>query len=118
LRWVLVLRINLRSSNEYKASLLESKLAIEVKKHYRAISMPKYIWVVEISRKSLLNKRNAEERKIIGEIIIDSTANKHAGFDSFIAFHLLGRVIIRDQSTGKFKLFEVQNEQPYRHLVR
>lgn len=114
-----IIRTYLIPSNKYKESLLKSGMDIRVRKEYRAMSLPKYIWVSEISNKALLNKNKAADRKIAGEAIFDSTANKHARLGSCLAFHFNGRLLTRKKGEEAFsKCYLFAGESPYNHLVR
>jgi len=114
-----IIRTYLIPSNKYKESLVMSGMDINVRKMYRAMVMPKYIWVSEISNKTLLNKNKALDRKITGEAIFDSTANKHAPMGSCLAFHLNGKILTREKGEDSFsKFYTITGESPYNHLVR
>ncbi len=114
-----IIRTYLMSSNRYKERLYKSRIDQRVRVKYRAMPLPKYIWVSEISRVDLLNKKKAPDRKIIGEAIFDSTANKHARLGSCLAFHLNGKLLIRKQHEEIFsEFYHIDGERPYNHLVR
>ncbi|MBA7493626.1 hypothetical protein ES702_04185 [subsurface metagenome] len=110
----LVIRTYLRRSNDFKTSLPEG-LSERFKFKYRAMGMPKYIWITEISRGELLKHPASNQRRIIGEVIIDSTADRHLP-ESWLAVHLLGRMFIR--RVHKLEFDADLNEKPYPHLVR
>ncbi len=112
----LVYRIYLKPSNCFKTSLSNEMPPI-VRLKYKSMRMPKYIWVVEISKPKYIKKIRSSERKIIGEIIIDSTADRHLAFESFLSIHLLGRMIIRTPDKIRpSRLFFIK-ESPYPHLI-
>jgi len=90
----IVIRVYLQSSNEFKTSL-PNGMSERFKLIYRAMRLPKYIWVVELSTREALSKPKANDRTRLGEIIIDSTADRHALLDSCIALHFRGRMITR-----------------------
>jgi len=110
----LVIRLYLRKSNDFKTSLSE-ELSERFRVKYKAMQMPKYIWVTEISRGELLKYPASDHRKIIGEIIIDSTADRHM-LESWLVIHLLGRMFIR--KFNKIEFDSDLDEKPYPHLVR
>lgn len=114
----LVFRTYLRRSNDFKNNL-PNEMSEFFRLKYKAMRMPKYVWVTELSRKELLNLPLSKNRKIFGEIIIDSTADRHARFESFLAIHLLGRMLIRKpEEHFPFELLFDSTEEPYQHLVR
>lgn len=119
----LVLRVYLRLSNKYKEALSKSDSDIHdsLRAMYRAKRFPRYIWVVEISKEELLNKHKNNDRRIIGEIIIDPSGSEE-GYKSVLCFHLYDRVILRnsisDSEYSEFTLHKLKNWAPYRHLVR
>ncbi len=89
----LILRTYLESSNEYKASLINRlDMADWLKSFYRGRPMSKYIWISELSNKQLFNQVNRQDRKMFGEVIIDSAANPYT--PSFIAAHIPGYIFI------------------------
>ena len=66
-----------------------------------------------------INKSRSRDRKTIGEIIIDSTADRHAHMGSYLAIHLLGRMIVRrPEEIEPYALYVDPSEKPYGHLVR
>lgn len=117
----LVFRTYLRTSNDFKTRL-PSEMNEFFQHHYKSMSMPHNVWVTEISKSQYLNHPKACDRKILGEIVIDSTADRHAHMESFLAIHLMGRMIIKIRPPGELKphyaLYLRRGEQPYGHLVR
>jgi len=79
--------------------------------------LPKYRWVVELTKKDLIDYPLAKEHKIIGEILIDSTADRNdTGPQSYLALYLYGRMII--QKPPDFLSFYYEpNEKPYPQLL-
>ena len=112
----LVFRTYLRSSNQFKAGLPVGMSQL-FKHVYRSRPMPRYIWVTEISTQHYINRPSAPDRRIIGEIIIDSTADWHAHMSSYLAVHLLGRMIFKS-GRNDLSFFVDPLERPYSHLVR
>jgi hypothetical protein len=113
----LVFRTYLRLSNEFK-----EQLPIGMSRYfqhlYRSMRMPRYVWVTEISYANLLNNTNSSQRKIIGEIIIDSTAD-WTSRRPYLTIHLLGRMIVKvPEHENPSRLFVDPSETPYSHLVR
>ena len=81
--------------------------------------MPKYIWVAEISRFDDYNQDLESDRKMIGEVILDSTSyniNEKRAYQSLIAMHILGRIVIIKDS--KLDFYFAQGQDSYNHLVR
>lgn len=114
----LILRTYLRSSNDFKVSL-SVKMSELFLQRYKSMPMPRYIWVTEISLPNHIRKAHSKDRRIIGEIIIDSTADRHAHTASYLAIHLLGRMIVRRaEGDEPYALYVDPTEQPYSHLVR
>jgi hypothetical protein len=114
----IVLRTYLRASNDFKVGL--STGMSELFQHrYKSMCMPRYIWVTEVSKQEYINKPRSQDRKIIGEIIIDSTADRHAHMESYLAIHLLGRMIVKHPNEDEpYALYVDPSEKPYGHLVR
>lgn len=114
----LIFRTYLIKSNDFKTNLPE-KMDLFVKVLIRSTRFPKYIWVTEISTADLINKTESKDRKRVGEIIIDSTADRYAQLDSYLAIHLRGRLLLKNPKEGmRFTLYFNLDELPYEHLVR
>ena len=110
----LIFRTYLRRSNDFKTSL-PKEMNNFFKLKYKAMRMPKYIWVIELSTKELI-----KSGKIVGEIILDSTSDRHAYLDSFLAIHLYGRMIIRkpDFPISCSEFYYTPEESSYSQLRR
>lgn len=114
----LVFRTFLRMSNDFKNDL-PKEMSDFFRHRYKSMRMPRYIWIIEISQPRYLNKARSKNRKIIGEIVIDSTADRHAHIKSYLAIHLSGRMIIRQAGEDvPTELYVDPTEKPYRHLIR
>lgn len=114
----LVFRTYLRSSNLFKTEL-SLGMSLLFRHCYRALRMPRYIWVTEISRPEYLNKARSRDRCIVGEIIMDSTADRHSAMTSYLAIHLHGRLVIKlPEKEESYGLYVDYSERPYSHLVR
>jgi hypothetical protein len=114
----LVLRTYLRPSSSFKTGI-SSGMSELFQHRYKSMSMPDYIWVTEVSKQEYINRARSKDRKIVGEIIIDSTADRHAHMNSYLAIHLLGRMIVkRPEEDMPYALYIDPTEQPYSHLVR
>ena len=93
---VLVLRIFLTTSRNYKSSRFES-----LEHSYKIIDslpMPKFVWICEISTLDLYR-----QNKIIGEIVLDPTSSKNEGFKQII--------LIRYPNKFAYKTFSEQLQQ-------
>lgn len=94
----LVSRTYLRLSRDFKHDIAHRKpLNLKNDKiitKYRCMQMPKYIWVTELSRPSDLKRGSLLDRKIRGEIILDSTSNRHVPEENLLAFHLNGKMLV------------------------
>jgi len=85
-----VLRPALLDSRDWKRQVIASHLPKWLKVRYQSLLLPKYIWVVEMSDLNNINKSKRSERRIIGEAILDATANPRWTLDSLITFHAHG----------------------------
>lgn len=119
----IVLRTYLRLSNEFK-SRLDSSLdaSDELKAHYRNISMPKYVWVTEISTKEYMSKDKPEERLTVGEILIDSSASPWT--EDFVTIHLQNLFVHMDPNDDdpsqaiRNNSRYIADDRPIPHLAR
>ncbi len=120
----LVTRSYFIQSEQYKEKINkqpktgEFGLHEDVKKRYLNMRMPRFIWVTEITSKERLSKEHESDRTILGEIILDTTANKYYKLP-FLAIHFPGVLIEQDYDMGE--LLEgkyIPNDRPYRHITR
>ncbi len=123
----IVFRTYFRSSNSYKLSLQQSDMDVLLKEIYRGMEMPKYIWITEISTKKMMNEKNKDDRKMIGEIITDPTTNSQA--PSFLSIHVPGFLLLRDFQSEEpqfingiekihIEKIQIKDDEPYGHYVR
>ena len=113
----LIFRTYFIKSVEFKEKVLDSDMDDKVINYYRMMAMPRFIWVVEISYYSLYLK----DKKILGEIVFDSTANKYDKWRSFLSVHLPGYFYknenIKNYSTDGPDI-NIPRENPYKILWR
>jgi hypothetical protein len=106
-------------SNEFKRALLQPGMNEGLALTYRSMPMPKHVWVVELTTAALLRGSSPGNRRVIGEIVFDSTADWRANSRSFLAFHLLGRMLTRSPERclpdGFFQT--VDDEEPYPSIL-
>ncbi len=105
----IILRMFLTSSRKYKHFRRRNPMYVGLEKFYIEQPMPRFIWVVEISTVD-----KYKEGKVIGEIIFDSTANKHDMF-SFMYIHYPGFFLVNDRNEigdapSRFKVSEIALE--------
>ncbi|MFC2027878.1 hypothetical protein ACFLU3_04245 [Chloroflexota bacterium] len=118
----LVLRTYLESANNYKRSLMDrTDMSDWLRKFYRGKPMSKYIWITEISNKDLFDQSAPHERKMFGEIIMDSAASPFT--PSFIALHVPGYLMTMDPDdtdyvTSLHKARNIPDDVPYSHALR
>jgi len=91
----LVLRSYLIRSNDYKARIGQSSdMSDFVRMLYQGKSMPKWLWVTEMSTVNLWNATSLNKLRIKGELILDATSNPWP--TDFEAFHW-----VDDNNVGK-----------------
>jgi hypothetical protein len=95
----LVTRIYLRRSSDFKHDLLNSPIGgylrnPQIIARYRCMEMPKYIWVIELADCTDMQNKPLSERKIRGEILLDSTGNRNVPEETLLGFHLNGILFI------------------------
>jgi len=82
----LVLRTYLTRSNDYKERLNHSNTVHSfIRALYRGKSMPKWLWLTEISRVGLMNTNSVGDIRIMGELLLDATGNPWP--TDFMVFH-------------------------------
>lgn len=118
----LVGRVYLRLSSDFKHDLLNQeagqtlRTTIAIAK-YKCMHMPKYVWVVELANRSELQSVSPYERKIRGEILLDSTGNRHIPDETLMAFNLNGVMFIPRRGETPAELI-VADDLPYSPLQR
>lgn len=81
---------------------------------YISINMPRFVWIIEISTFNLYQKTKC----ILGEILIDSTANKYDRNRSYVSIHLPGLFMKNEGITSNaFVDKNIPTEEPY-HILR
>lgn len=112
-----VIRCYLCRSNEFKKNRPE-KMVVDLKCYYRGKPLPKYLWVVELSRKEWMNEKRKEARIMMGEILIDATSSSFE--HGIISAHLPGVLIDKYSSHiwGKSEFVPISDDTEYPHLAR
>jgi hypothetical protein len=117
----LFLRPYLRSSSDFKCDLLDStpdtRRNETIIAKYKCMHMPKYVWVIELARRSDLEGIPLIQRKIRGEIVLDSTANRHVPEETLLAFHFDGKMFMPRRKGRQTELIVVE-EGSYSPLKR
>lgn len=118
----LIKRIYLTSSRSYKMVRSKQKLPFDLQKNYVELPMPKFIWVCELSLEELYS-----DKRIIGEIIFDATANQHDRF-AFLAIHYPDFILFNDRDElsdtpkrfihGRLQLNELLPYEMYENNLR
>jgi len=109
----LILRTYLRRSENLKRDVDKFTRSAPVKDAILRTSMPKYVWVVEISWPDIFSHL----RKKCGEVILDATAD--ATSDSATLFmHVPGIFMEKNDTRGTQFVTVLEDDQPFRHLYR
>jgi hypothetical protein len=98
----LVLRMFLTSSRHYKKFRNNNPPNDYMARIYANVSMPRFIWVIELSLLSLYRDSN-----IFGELIIDATASRHSGVDSLVLVHYPGYLAWRNPNEPLHKIADM-----------
>jgi hypothetical protein len=126
----LVTRIYLRSNEQFKREILPPNEDIQGRKKalrlrdprviatYWRQMLPEYIWVVELADKSDLDTTGPSERKIVGEMILDSTAHRYAIPNTLLALHLKGRMIYRENPPGELRKNDLLRDRREFQLIK
>jgi hypothetical protein len=89
----LVVRIFLTTSRAYRCFWRKNPIPNELDQLYRQLPMPKFIWVCELSTRSLY-----PQQKILGEIVWDATANHNDPFP-FLIIHYPQALIVNNRDS-------------------
>ena len=124
-----VIRTYFIRSEDFKKALQVSdgsqddEMLPKVRDAFLATPMPTYIWLSEISTLSLFSSAREQDRRIVGEMVLDATSNK-SDTNPFIMCHLPG-VILSFDRTSPYFAWEVETkreivlgDRPYRHQSR
>lgn len=122
----LVLRTYLARSNDYKLRLGGSiDMDAWTRALYRGKSMPKWLWITEITTVKLMNSPKVDDMRITGELILDATSNPWP--TDFVAFHCIDQegkghvaTMLRSDADVADALARwwIGPETPYRPLIR
>jgi hypothetical protein len=111
----LVIRQFLTTSRAYREvrSKAEAKLPNSIERFYSTHPMPKFIWVTELSMKSLFE----DKQQILGEILWDATASQRDRY-AFLLIHYPEILLVNDRDSisddlGRFDVHILQHSQPY-----
>lgn len=115
----IIIRTFFISSNDYKDKIVQiDTFSSQLKQFYLNMKFPKFIWVTEISTLEHALNPNKYERKIIGEIICDSTTSSNLPH-IFLSIHLPGVLALRYPNLdNNIQLYEIQDDKPYPSYVR
>lgn len=117
------IEFNLKDSLVLRASLLDSRcwkrfvlagsgVPEEVKDRYQCMSLPKFIWFVEISNWDNMNYASRSKRRICGEFLVDATANQMSpgeGLISFFAKGLFAKMPLANGAKGELMSIKREN---------
>jgi hypothetical protein len=62
---------------------------------YWHMLLPHYLWVVELAEESGAAYADASKRRLVGEILFDSTAHPHSPTGALLSFRLNGKMMFR-----------------------
>lgn len=88
----LIIRIYLTTARSYKHFRRTHPVYAGIERLYVELPMPKFVWVVELSTVELY-----KQKKVVGELIFDSTANKYDRL-SFLYLHYPGFLLTNDRT--------------------
>ncbi len=88
-----ITRTFLTSSKSFKKTRRNNVLPFGISNVYCEMSMPKFVWVCEISTPELY-----KEGQIIGELLFDATANPHDRF-AFLSIHYPDFLLLNDRDS-------------------
>lgn len=98
----IVVRLFLTSSRQYKHFKSLNAGDVHMAKIITHLQMPKFVWVAELSLKTLYYN----EKKVFGEIIIDATASRFTNLDSLLLLHYPGFIGWRTPTESLANLFK------------
>ncbi|MEW5994363.1 MAG: hypothetical protein AB1744_08195 [Candidatus Zixiibacteriota bacterium] len=90
----IITRTYLASGARYKNRLASTDVSRGVKKLIVQHSLPRIVWVVEVSSFELLNKEVQNERKVLGHVVLDATSSLFQ--DALVIRHFPGYLQLVD----------------------
>ena len=96
----IVIRLFLTSSNQFKSFRNINRANDYMASIHTNLPMPQFIWVAELSLKSLY-----DEEKVFGEIILDATAAKYSRLESLVMVHYPRNIGFRMRDESVYELF-------------
>ena len=90
-------RVFLTSSRKFKAFRISTAHNEKESDYYLRLPFPKFLWIMELTISSYYK---SNDKKVLGEIILDATASKNSGFESIIAIRI-----------GKIFAYRLPNEK-------
>lgn len=119
----IIIRCYFMDSSEFKKAIalknLDPVCHEQVRTQYLEMRLPHYIWIAEITTANRFCQTTESQRSILGEILIDSTANRYDPANACLSVHLPGFMLLRNLEKRVFdppKFFE--RDIPYRHITR
>lgn len=110
----IVLRTYFTSSARYKEMVANEACDIHpiLKNEYLDMRMPHYIWVTEITTSDRLSREDEHDRRIVGEILMDTTQNKCCSMP--LSVHLPGGFRKTDANAESFlECIRLNGDQDY-----
>lgn len=109
----IVFRCYVTESTKYKSrlrSLPDDSVPMMLRHQLTYMRMPRYIWVIEITNAYYMSKPAHQERKILGQILIDATGNKFAM--PALAIHFPGNLFIpKDDPREGYERIELTDDR-------
>ena len=81
----IIKRIFLTSSRKYKAFRIRNAYNESESAYYLNLHFPKFIWVMELTTSTYYN---SDDKKVLGEIVLDATASKYSNIESIISMRI------------------------------
>lgn len=109
----IVLRTFLRRSVEVRKEFKSYKQPKVVTEKVANLPMPEWVWVTELSLPTLFS----QERKLLGQIVLDSTGDARFDEPLYLVAHIPGTLILRDKQ-DRHEIFTLPKDGPVAHVMR
>jgi hypothetical protein len=113
----IVLRAYFLESQSYKSALRTAPLFSSIhpvaRDAYLRMRTSRLIWIIELTLAAEMRKEQEDQRRVYGEIILDSTASPYS--PSFLAIHLPGVLHIRDPKDESWSIEPLKDDKPYQY---
>lgn len=87
-----------------------------VRETLRDVSLPRLLWVIEVTTRDAFSSPSANQRLVFGEFYLDATAHQYLGPPSLVVAHVVGGMVVRPKLSRGLDDVErvvIQEDRPF-----